>query len=407
MQRVGLQQPVSGQTRYAVRRTSRLVPWFCAAAAGVLMTGCLAVLDPLIPSNRPAPVATPGPAAAAPAISTAAPDEGSATVSAVTAMTRPGPADAHAPGHLYFVIADMAGRYADGWRIQVLAAASQQGFMPFLSASMGAGMYLTAQLWPDSYRVRVLKEKMHYDGWVQIDPEGATVVQVDPSSGAISVLRGDDAEHLLAQLGQPARELRLRQTYQPLRIALHAGLEGRYYGPRQSGTPAGSGRLDLFQGPDRIATVEEAVADGQGRFTGQPVFVDGRKVDGALQQGKGLADGATTEYQDGRVFTGRYEGAEPREGTMRYPDGTSWTGTFEEGEPVGEGRLTLADGTVIEKAPGPDAAQLDGAYDCTMPNGRKMQCLYFEGGRIASKVDYARRTEARQRARAAAEQPPP
>src|SRR5690606_36777624 len=112
--------------------------------------------------------------------------------------------------------------------------------------------------------VRVLAESPRYNGWVQVDPGIASVVLVDPSTAAVSVLRGDDAANVLAQLGTPTRELRLRQTYQPLRVAMRTGLEGRYYGPRERGTPKGRGQLDLFQGPSRVATVEEAVADAQG-----------------------------------------------------------------------------------------------------------------------------------------------
>lgn len=395
---------------YPGKPVRRLALWLCLAAAAVLLTGCLAVLDTFAPGAGKAPAAGADPstgvgAAAGPV----APDARAATPLAKV-PARPGPSDPRAPGYLYFVIADQQSRNAKGWRIQVTAAAAQQGFMPFLSTAMGAGMYLKAQLWPDRYQVRVLAQGPLYDAWVPVEPGAATVVHVDPSSGAISVLQGEAAEQVLAPLGQAARELRLRQTYQPLRIAMPAGLEGRYYGPREGNKPTGRGQLDLFQRQERVATVDEAAADEQGRFTGQPVFVDGRKVDGALGQDNGLEDGVTTEYQDGRIFKGRYEGVEPREGTMRYPDGTAWTGVFEQGEPVGEGSLRLADGTVILKAPQPDAAELDGVYECVMPNGRKGQCRYFEGERIVSSADYTRRVEGRRRARAAAEQaalPPP
>lgn len=373
--------------------------WLRLASAVLLLTGCLARLDTFASAARKAPGIGSDPVQAEAAQGVAAPDIYKASQSAQSA-----PADAHAPGHLYFVIADRPGRYDGGWRLQVLAAARQQGFIPFLTGGMHKATYLKAQLWPDRYHVRVLAQRPHYDGWVQVDPGGGSVVYVDPSSGAVSVLQGDEAARLLTQSGSPARELRLRQTYRPLHIAMPAELEGRYYGPRNGDAPKGSGRLDLFQKQVRVATIEPAQVDAQGRFVGEPVFVDGRKTDGAFKRDNGLEDGATTEYPDGRIFKGKYDGIEPRDGTMQYPDGRSWSGAFEHGQPVGEGRLTLADGTVVLKAPRPEMP-LDGVYDCVMPNGRKLQCRYVDGDRIVSRADYARRVEARRAGAVAAQSP--
>lgn len=90
----------------------------------------------------------------------------------------------------------------------------------------------------------------------------------------------------------------------------------------------------------------------------------------------------------------------PTPGVLHFPlpDGRIWMGRVANGEPVGAGDLRLADGTVVRDVLGIDDTALDGEYECTLPSGKTIVCVYFEGERLASLAEYLRRDEARRAA---------
>lgn len=326
--------------------------------------------------------------------------------SAPIARTAGAPVDAQptalaAPGYLRFALSPSGvGNYA-GWQLQVVAAASNQGFKPFLSVRMSAGESLLAELWPDHYHVRVLLlGEVERDEWVEVVGDRTSTIDVSigflvNSIETAAPTASTDAERWALH------ELSIGDTYAPLTVVLRPGLEGRYHGPQVRGRPAGDGLLDLVDRGTQIAAIASAeVIDG--RFSGEPAFTDGRTVEASMLADYSFPAGTLTHWPNGRRFTGRYDGLEPREGVLDFIDGSQWTGFLDRGEPVGSGRLRTSDGTTFPEAPGADLARFDGTFDCVTPSGVGEECLYFQGERVASREIYDERVGHREASRRAA-----
>lgn len=356
----------------------RYAPLFIACG---LLGGCKTLESIHSAFRTPAPTAVPahsGQAAPAPAL---------------VQPANPPAANRYAPGSLHFILEDTGWGDYHGWRIQILSAKFNKGFKPLLSAVMQAGEHMQADLWPDHYHVSVtLGDKPVYDGFVQIKAGQPTVVFVRISMlrNKVDVLEQEEAAQE-AGSSVPTRKIGIRQTFNPLPVMLIPGITGRYEGPRENNAPADKGRLTLYKGDERIAVVEEAVVQEDGKLAGEPVFDDGRQIEGYDIASGEVPPDTTTRYKDGREFHGAYEGMGPKEGVMNYPDGRRWTGSFKDDAPQGSGSLGLADGTNIEGVPGMDTSAFDGSYDCVLPQGRKTSCHYFEGERIASAVEYKKK----------------
>lgn len=359
----------------SVRGGYRYAPLFIACG---LLGGCKTLESiPSVFQKLTSASAQPAPAQAAPAPAVVQP-------AAFPAANR------HAAGSLHFILEDTGWGDYHGWRIQILSAKLNKGFKPLLSSPMQAGEHMQVDLWPDHYHVRVtLQNKSVYDGFVQIKAGQPTVVFVRISilRNKVDILEQEKAGEE-AKASAPTRKIGIRQTFDPLPVMLIPGIVVRYEGPRENNAPADKGRATLHKDEERIALVEEAVVKEDGKLAGEPVFDDGRQIEGYDIASGEVPPDTTTRYRDGREFRGAYESLAPKEGVMNYPDGRRWTGSFKDDAPQGTGSLGLADGTTIEGVPGMDTSVFDGSYDCVSPNGKKTSCHYFEGERIASAAEY-------------------
>lgn len=299
-------------------------------------------------------------------------------------------ANRHAPGSLHFIIEDTGWGDYHGWRIQILSAKINKGFKPLVSSPMQGGEHMRIDLWPDQYHVQVtVQNNLVYDGLVEIKADLPTVVQVRISMlrNSVDILDGAASEQA-AQSSSPTRQLHVRQTFDPLPVMLIPGIDARYDGPRENNAPVGKGRLTLHKNDERIAVVEEAVVQEDGKLTGKPSFDDGRQIENYDIADGDVPSDAVTRYKDGREFRGAYESLSPKDGVMTYPDGRRWTGSFNDDAPQGAGALGMEDGTIVEGVPGMDPSVFDGSYDCVSPKGRKASCHYFEGKQVKSEAEY-------------------
>ena len=328
-----------------------------------------------------------------------APQQAAAPAAAqVTAVATP--ADPLAPGKIVIALSHpgLYGAYCC-WKIQFVAAENVTGFRPFITDRMTADNSLSAELWAGRYRVRlILEDRVEYDGWIEIGAGETKVLYADIgfAGETYTVETGSDAERRLRETGQPKREFRILQTFGPLTVTFGGGLEGRYFGPRRGGEPAGHGKLTVYQVDTKVAEIPDSRVTDSGTFEGTPQFTDGRTVDVDWTVNDGVPDGALTTFPDGQTFVGSYQGTEPSSGTLTYSDGTAWTGPVGNRTPAGIGTVTLPDGSKIANAPGLDTASFDGAYPCTSATGKAGTCYFIDGEKIASEAAYnARREEAR------------
>jgi len=88
-------------------------------------------------------------------------------------------------------------------------------------------------------------------------------------------------------------------------------------------------------------------------LSGIAFFPDGTVEKGAWDYVRDVGTGTIT-WRDGRVYTGPWKNVPQRAdlpegiGTMTWADGRTYVGRFIDGQPEGQGKLTKADGSIME-----------------------------------------------------------